>query len=90
MSTLVAALFLVGFFLVVLPLVTWLLLGDDAMPRFEPFDATRHPAPTEVAGFLRDNVAGLEGDRFRQVADLVRVRAGSFNMVTREIGRAHV
>ena len=83
MSTLVAALFLVGFFLVVLPLVTWLLLGDDSMPRFEPFDATRHPAPTEVAGFLRDNVAGLEGDRFRQVADLVRVRAGSFNMVTR-------
>src|SRR5439155_598189 len=64
-------------------LVTWLLLGDDSMPRFEPFDATRHPAPTEVAGFLRDNVAGLEGDRFRQVADLVRVRAGSFNMVTR-------
>src|SRR5436190_1627008 len=89
MGTLVAALFLVGFFLVVLPLVTWLLLGDDAMPRFEPFDATRHPAPTEVAGFLRDNVAGLEGDRFRQVADLVRVRAGAFTMTTRVLMLQH-
>jgi hypothetical protein len=83
MSSLAAALFLVGFFFIGLPLLAWLLLGEDAMPRFEAFDPGKYANPPEVAGFLRDNIAALEGDQFRQVADLVRTRAGSFTMVTR-------
>jgi len=82
MSTLVAVLFLIGFFAVGLPLITWLMLGDDAMPRFEPFDPTKYPNPPEVAQFFRDNIAGLESAQFRQVGDLVRVRPG-LTMVTR-------
>src|SRR3954467_2570842 len=83
MSTLVSALFLVGFFFIGLPLVAWLLLGEDAALRFEAFDPGKYPNPPEVAQFLRDNIAALESDQFRQIADLVRARAGSFTMVTR-------
>jgi len=89
MSTLLAVLFLVAFFMIVLPLITWLLMGEDSAPRFEPFDGSRHPNPPELAGFIRDNIAGLQGDQFRQVADLVRERAGSFLMVTRVIMLQH-
>ena len=57
MSTLLAVLFLVAFFMIVLPLITWLLMGEDSAPRFEPFDGSRHPNPPELAGFIRDNIA---------------------------------
>src|SRR2546423_5589071 len=83
METLPAVLALLAVFVVALPLATWLLLGEDAAPRFERFDATRHGNPPEVATFLRDNIAGLEAEQFHQVADLVRVRGGSLKMVMR-------
>ena len=35
MSTLLAVLFLVAFFMIVLPLITWLRMGEDAAPRFD-------------------------------------------------------
>src|SRR6266536_1399922 len=89
MSTLAAVVLLVGFFIIGLPLLAWLTLADDAMPRFESFDPTKYANLPEVAGFLRDNVAGLEADYFRQVADLVRVRAGAFTMTTRVVILQH-
>src|SRR5206468_5586301 len=89
MSTLLAVLFLVAFFMIVLPLITWLWMGEDAAPRFEPFDANKYPTPPEVAAFLRDNVAGLEGAQFRQVADLARTSGGSFLLVTRVVLLQH-
>ena len=89
MSTLLAVLFLVAFFMIVLPLITWLRMGEDAAPRFEPFDANKYPNPPEVAAFLRDNVAGLEGAQFRQVADLARTSGGLFLLVTRVVLLQH-
>ncbi len=89
MSTLLAVLFLVAFFMIVLPLIAWLRMGEDAAPRFEPFDATKYPNPPEVAAFLRDNVAGLEGAQFRQVADLARSSGGLFLLVTRVVLLQH-
>ncbi len=83
METLPALLALLAVFVVALPLATWLLLGEDAAPRFERFDATRHGNPPEVAAFLRDNIAGLQAEQFHEVADLVRVRGGSLKMVMR-------
>src|SRR6266576_722055 len=89
MSTLLAVLFLVAFFMIVLPLITWLRMGEDAAPRFKPFDANKYPNPPEVAAFLRDNVAGLEGAQFRQVADLARTSGGLFLLVTRVVLLQH-
>src|SRR5690242_17694333 len=89
MSSLLAVLFLVAFFLIGLPLICWFLLGEDAAPRFEPFDANKYPNPPEVATFLRDNIVALEGAQFRQVADLARTSVGSFSMVTRVVLLQH-
>jgi len=65
------------------------LPAEDAAPRFEPFDANKYPNPPEVAAFLRDNVAGLEGAQFRQVADLARTSGGLFSLVTRVVLLQH-
>src|SRR5438094_586186 len=48
-----------GLAFVGLPLIMWRLLGEDATPRYEPFDPSRHATPPEVGAFIRDNLAAL-------------------------------
>src|SRR5437870_5163150 len=71
-----------GLAFVGLPLIMWRLLGEDATPRYEPFDPSRHAAPPEVGAFIRDNVAALAADGFTQAGDLVRDRGVNITRVT--------
>ena len=43
-----------------------------ARPAFEPFDAAKHLIDQRLVGALQQNVASLEREGFRQVADLFR------------------
>src|SRR2546430_16899614 len=71
-----------GLAFVALPLIIGRLLGEDAPPRYEPFDPSRHAAPPEVGAFIRDNVASLAADGFTQAGDLVRDRGANITRVT--------
>ena len=71
-----------GLAFVGLPLIMWRLLGEDATPRYEPFDPSRYTAPPEVGVFIRDNVAALAAHGFTQAGDLVRDRGVSTTRVT--------
>src|SRR2546430_17740971 len=71
-----------GLAFVGLPLIMWRLLGEDATPRYEPFDPSRHAAPPEVGAFIRDNVAALAADSFTQAGGLARDRGGHLTRVT--------
>lgn len=71
-----------GLAFVGLPLIMWRLLGEDATPRYEPFDPSRHATPPEVGAFIRDNVAALAADGFTQAGDLVRDRGANITRVT--------
>src|SRR2546427_2021057 len=71
-----------GLAFVGLPRIMWRLLGEDATPRYEPFDPSRHAAPPEVGAFIRDNVAALAADGFTQAGDLVRDRGANITRVT--------
>jgi len=71
MDALPAVLGLIGFWYVVVPLLVWNGLRADAVKRMEPFDPSRHFASPQVVAFLRDNIAALADQQFRQVADLM-------------------
>src|SRR2546430_1193040 len=73
---------LAGRAFVALPLIMWRLLGEDATPRYEPFDPSRHATPPEVGAFIRDNLAALAADGFTQAGDLVRDRGANITRVT--------
>src|SRR2546427_10515672 len=66
-----------GLAFVGLPLIMWRLLGEEATPRYEPFDPSRHAAPPEVGAFIRDNVAALAAHGFTQAGDVARDRGAN-------------
>src|SRR5438309_11101221 len=71
-----------GLAFVGLPLIMWRPLGEDATPRYEPFDPSRHAAPPQVGAFIRDNVAALAADGFTQAGYLVRDRGANITRAT--------
>lgn len=74
MDLLLWILALLAVFFLVFPLFIWVLLGEDAQPRFDVFDSSRHSAPHEVTAFFRENIAALTAEGFKHVGDMIRQR----------------